>query len=135
MIDSLKRQWHQLKRGSPGHRFQASHAASRNRKSPIWHRVARFVIAMVALAVGIFFAVMPGPAVVFFALAGALLATESRPLAVAMDWSEVKIRALVHWGRRHWKQLGLPGRIAVITLGAACSVGMVGLSVWMVFLR
>ena len=135
MFNSLTRQWHGLKRGTPGRRFQASHAAARQRKSPWLHRLLSFGLALVALALGLFFAVMPGPAVVFFAIAGALLATESRPLAIALDWSELRFRELAHWAKRHWQRLGTPGRVAVVAVGAASSIGMTALSVWMVFMR
>ncbi|MDB6127662.1 MAG: hypothetical protein JWM35_1558 [Verrucomicrobia bacterium] len=135
MFNSLTEQWHGLKRGTPGHRFQSSHAAARHRKIPWWHRLFRFGLALVSILVGAFFAVMPGPAVIFFAIAGALLATESRRLAVALDWSEVKLRALIHWAKRHWRQLGLVGRIAVVAVGVMASASMTALSLWMVFRR
>ena len=135
MFNAFKEQWRGLKRGSPGHRFQSCHAAARRHTATWGHRLARFGLALVALLLGLFFAVMPGPAIIFFAAAGALLATESRPLAVALDWSEVKLRALVRWAKSHWRNLGLTGRIAVVAVGAMGSAAMTALSLWMVFRR
>ncbi len=121
----LKRQWEVLKRGKPGRRFVERYQAAQRKenRATLATRIVRMAIATVAIALGLVFAVIPGPAILFFALAGALLASESRGVAKFLDWCEVKIRAVVCWGMRIWKRLPMAGKVAVVILGAAGSVG------------
>ncbi|HYP15670.1 MAG TPA: hypothetical protein VEQ65_00555 [Opitutus sp.] len=121
MNAELKRQWEMLQRGEPGRRFQARYEASRRQRSrgTLIGRVVRWVLAAVAIAIGVVLMFIPGPAVVFFALAGALLASESRGVARFLDWSEVKLRLLLKRAQRIWARLPLVAKIAVVMVGAA----------------
>jgi hypothetical protein len=121
----LREHWHDLKRGRPGHRFQDRYKRARRdeAKGGLGKRIAMIVVGVVVLVIGGFFAVVPGPAIPFFLLGGALLATESRAIARVMDWIEVRVRKVVTWGKRHWKRLPLAGRIAVAIGAACCSAG------------
>lgn len=121
----LKRQWQVLKRGKPGHRFVERYEAAQRKenRASFVTRVIRFVIATIAIALGVVFAVIPGPAILFFALAGALLASESKMVARFLDWAEVRIRRLVRFAHRIWQRLPLAGKIGVVALGVACSAG------------
>ncbi len=121
----LKRQWEVLKRGKPGRRFAERYQAAQRKenRATLATRIVRFAIATVAIALGLVFAVIPGPAILFFAIAGALLASESRGVARFLDWCEVKIRAVVKWAQRIWKRLPIAGKVAVLIVGAAGSVG------------
>ncbi len=122
----LKRQWEVLKRGKPGRRFVERYQSAQRKenRATLATRIVRFAIATVAIALGLVFAVIPGPAILFFALAGALLASESRGVAKFLDWCEVKIRAVVKWALRIWKRLPLAGKVAMLIVGAAGSVGV-----------
>jgi hypothetical protein len=70
----------------------------------------------VLIAVGVVLMFIPGPAVVMYALAGALLAEDSLPVARALDWTEVRIRHLVKWCQRVWKRAGTAARAAIVLL-------------------
>src|SRR5688572_16410802 len=94
---SFREHWQELKRGRPGRRFQDRYDRARSEESrggPI-KRIALIGLAIVCLAIGVVLAVMPGPAVLFFFLAGGLLATESRIVARLMDWLEVRLRKII----------------------------------------
>lgn len=121
----LKRQWEVLKRGKPGRRFVERYQAAQRKenRATLATRIVRFGIAIAAIGVGVVFAVIPGPAFVFFALAGALLASESRGVAKFFDWCEVKIRAVLRWTTGIWKRLPMAGKVAVVIVGAAGGVG------------
>ena len=121
----LKRQWDVLKRGQPGRRFVERYrtAQRKENRASLVARIVRFTMAALAIALGLVFAVIPGPAILFFALAGALLASESKVVARFLDWCEVKIRAVLAWAKRIWKRLPVPGKVAVVIVGAAGSVG------------
>jgi hypothetical protein len=63
----------------------------------------RPIFALLAFAVGVVLAFIPGPAVVFFGIAAALLASESMTVARALDRVEV-------WLRGAWRRLRGPRR-------------------------
>lgn len=124
MAASLISEWKTLKRGRPGHRFEDRYVALRrtkNRRTMIG-RIARLVIAVASLAVGIVLMFIPGPAILFFLIAGGLLAAESRGVARGLDWSEVRIRRITKWLLMRWRKLPLIGKIfvgaVVLALGA-----------------
>lgn len=101
MLAALKRRWTDLKRGTPGRRFQdryrrAAEARARGGLS----RILRVSAAAVAIVIGVVLVFLPGPAVVFFFIAGALLASESLHVARALDWTELKLRAVWSWWKR-----------------------------------
>ena len=118
-------EWRILRRGAPGHRFQDRYEAghrTRDRRSMVG-RVVRMVIAVAFVAIGVVLMFIPGPAILFFLIAGGLLAAESRRVARALDWSEVKLRKLASWLKAQWQKLPLAGKIVVavvlLAIGAA----------------
>ena len=80
---------------------------------------------MVLLLIGIVLMFMPGPAILFFLLAGAVMAEESRTVARFLDWLELRLRQV---GRRflHWWKTRSSGTrvslavltVAIVTTGA-----------------
>lgn len=105
MSTPIRTQWQTLKRGRPGRRFRDRYEASRRGASrgTLVQRILRIIIAVVAVAIGFVLVFMPGPAVLFFAVAGALLASESRGVAGFMDWCERKFRAGGRWVRGRFR--------------------------------
>ena len=95
MLAELKDHWHAFKRLEPGKRFQThyrQHRQSEAGKSPV-RRVLHAVAGVVALAVGVILTFIPGPAILFFLIAGGLFATQSLSVARALDWTELRLRA------------------------------------------
>lgn len=92
--------WRALKASKPGKRFQDAHHRQReaDKTRSALARWLRPAFAVLALAVGVVLAFIPGPAVVFFALSAALFASESLAIARALDRTEV-------WLRRVWAKL------------------------------
>lgn len=91
MFKSLKATLKRLGKHEPGERFGAFYREQRNK--PFWVKVAFFGLAFVSFAVGVVLAFIPGPAVLFFFLSGALVSTQSRYVAEKLDKLEV-------WGRK-----------------------------------
>ena len=91
MFSKLKATWRALKKHEPGTRFETFHR--QQKRKPVWVKVVYFALVFAAFAVGVVLAFIPGPAVVFFAVSGALLSTQSRWVARALDKGEV-------WGRK-----------------------------------
>ena len=122
---ALKKNFREIKKGRPGHRFQDfykhEHRAHRRHRSR--GRVWRLAIGIVSLLVGAVLCVIPGPGLPFIFLGGGLLATESLFVARIMDWLEVKVQAVRHWGLRRWKALPLWGKIVVGVVFVSGSIG------------
>jgi len=109
MFSRIRTQWQELKNAKAGERFQAFHDKQQE-TMPGWARPLYLGGAIVSLAVGVVLAFIPGPAVLFFAIAAGLLATQSAWLAKRLDRAEVATRKL--WARlRHKKDAGGPPRV------------------------
>jgi hypothetical protein len=91
MFERIKATLRRLGKHEPGERFGAFHREQRDK--PFWAKAAFFGLAFVAFGVGVVLAFIPGPAVLFFFLSGALLSTQSRFVAEKLDKTEV-------WGRK-----------------------------------
>lgn len=105
--------------GRAGRRFQDRYVAMRKSRSDTsWRqrgrRILRLGIALVAVVIAVVLMFIPGPAVVFYFIAGALLAAESLMIARLMDWIEVRLRTLWRWGKGHWGNLPRWGRAGLI---------------------
>lgn len=91
----LRQRWTELKASKPGKRFQDAYhrqkEADKGRSAAA--RWLRPILALLSFAIGVVLAFIPGPAVVFFALTATLLATQSLPVARALDRTEVWLRA------------------------------------------
>jgi hypothetical protein len=104
MLAKVKQTFQRLKSFEPGERFQAFHREQQQQSVGV--RILFFVLAFVTFAIGVVLAFIPGPAVLFFAMTGALLATQSEGVAKLLDRGEVKGRSWFEslkswWRRRH----------------------------------
>lgn len=72
-----------------------------------WGRALTWLAVVVCLVIGLILAFIPGPAILFFALAAALTATQSRWLACKLDRTEIYGHALwrKHKRRRRQRQV------------------------------
>lgn len=104
---SARRLWHDLLASRAGKRFQHFHAAHESKRSG-WARALTISAAAICVAVGVVLAFIPGPAVVFFALAVALASTQSHGLARRCDRAELYMRALWRKHQRRRRQRRKP---------------------------
>jgi hypothetical protein len=111
-----RKTWDEMKDDPPGQRFQRHHRRRRE-QGDREGRVLHFLLVIGLVLVGVVLLFIPGPAVVLFALAGALLSEDSLHVAKALDWLEVWIRRLVTWGSRVWKRAGTAARAGIVLLG------------------
>ena len=105
MAINLRGYWHRLQHGTPGRRFQERYerAAHQRDRQHIVLRVLKIIGALVLLAIGVIEVIFPGPAVLFFFVGGAMLATEFRFAARFLDWAELRIRSVWHRVQRRWR--------------------------------
>jgi len=120
----LPKKWNVFSHGKPGHRFQDRYHAHRRdkREQRLWRRLLRLCLAAIAAAVGFVLVFIPGPAIVFFFLAGALVASDWLWMARVLDWTEVRLRSLSHRASRIWAKMSVPARAAVILAGGGLSL-------------
>ena len=101
---SLAAEWQRLKRSPPGERFEAFNERQQRRaRGPI--KALYLAGAVVSLAVAVVLVFIPGPAFVFFILAGALLAAQSRWVARRLDRLEVTGRETAIRIRAWWRRM------------------------------
>ncbi|MEO6569343.1 MAG: PGPGW domain-containing protein, partial [Opitutaceae bacterium] len=81
----------------------------------------RVLLALIALVVGVVLIFIPGPAFVFFILAGGLLASESKHVARAGDWTELRVRSVSRWVARMW--CGMSTATKVLMASTLTAVG------------
>lgn len=102
MFQSIKATLRRLGKYEPGERFGAFHREQKDK--PVWVKIAYFGLAFVSFAVGVVLAFIPGPAVLFFFLSGALLSTQSRFIAEKLDkvevWGRKALASIRAWWRR-----------------------------------
>ncbi len=134
MPQSLEQQWREFKQSKLGRRFQERYERPRRARTQasLVLRILLWFGAAILTALGIVFVFIPGPAFVFFLLAGGLIATESRAVARFMDWGEVKGHALFSWSRRRWKSLPAAAKaaLAAVTLGGAAGIAYFSYWLW-----
>lgn len=99
----LAKRWRAFRALPAGARFRRFHEQQKN--APGWVKPLLVVGAVVSLAVAVVLTIFPGPAFVFYGLAGALLATQSIHVARLLDRGELAARALVGRMRDTWDTL------------------------------
>lgn len=102
MFDRIRALWTRLRELEPGRRFETFHREQRNKPTAV--RVAFFAAAFLCLGAGVVFALIPGPAILFFALGGALLATQSLWFARWLDRGELWARRTLAQVRESWRR-------------------------------
>lgn len=132
LISRWKQEWHRFSDQPAGRRFEDRYERRRSRRagSSLWRKALNIGGGILLLLVGAFFAVAPGPAVVFFALGGLLIAKESRLAARFLDWIDRRLEPVIAWVVRRWKRLTpLTQRVvkgcAVVWTVAAVALGVV----------
>jgi hypothetical protein len=130
MAASMISEWKKLQRGRPGSRFVDRYEAIRRNKNKrsMFGRIVRMVIAAAALVIGFILMFIPGPAILFFLVAGGLVAAESRGVARALDWTEVELRKFSSWSIKRWRKLSPVGKATVALALLAVVAGVLFIS-------
>jgi len=102
MFARARHMWTELRRGPTGRRFRRFHRDHAHHRTG-WARCLTWLVAVVSFVIGVVLMFIPGPAVVFFALTCALVATQSHWTAGWLDRSEMRLRAI--W-RRYRRRRG-----------------------------
>jgi hypothetical protein len=127
----VERSWTELKRGTPGKRFQQRYRRKNPGGGRSGRKVAIVLLGSAAVLGGLFLLVVPGPGLPLIAIGAGLLAEASLVGARALDWLELRVRALIGWAREHWTRAGTPAR-AGIGLTGLLFVGAAGFAAWQI---
>lgn len=125
MWNFFRRHWDEMKRSRPGHRF-LDHYERNQKKAATGFPIRKIVVifaALVAFVVAFILMFIPGPAVLFYFIGGALLASEFRFVAVGLDKLEVKLRLWFKRGKAWWSHASWPLRILALVGGGIVAVG------------
>ncbi|WP_221030298.1 hypothetical protein [Actomonas aquatica] len=96
----LHQHWQTFRAGTPGRRFRERYrrrARERKQGASQIGRVLLLAAAVLCILIAIPLMVLPGPAVVFYALAAFLIAGESIWVAILLDKTELLLR---RWAER-----------------------------------
>jgi len=131
VLKSMKSAWHRLKEAEPGHRFQQEYEHHEGGRRGKVSRVLSVSVGLLIVAIGIVGLPAPGPGFLVIALGGALLARESRAIARALDWGEVRLRRVLHWARSAWKHAAPLAKALMVVVG----LGLAGLAGYLAYLQ
>jgi uncharacterized membrane protein SirB2 len=130
MLNGLKQSWNEFRRGRPGNRFKARHERNRNARSgrAAWTRFLKPIAAILLLAAGVAFCLIPGPGVPLLFIGAGLLADVSVRVARALDWLELRIRETADRFVRWWKAAPAAAKsalvISTLILGSGAAYGV-----------
>ena len=99
----LRKFWREFRNAPPGDRFRTRHRrrqAQHQRGESSWSRALVLLGALGCMAIAVPLMIIPGPAILFWLLAGFLVAGESGSVAKWLDRSELAARTV--WNR--WRK-------------------------------
>lgn len=117
-MDRLKRRWEEFRDAPPGQRFRAQYERRQKRRRHPFLRVLRMLAALCITLAGLVLMPAPGPGMAIVALGLTLLAHESRRVAQALDWAELRLRPLVLRSWRAWQGLPMAAQLWLGLIGA-----------------
>ena len=135
MLESLKKQWQELKDHEPGKRFQERYGRNHHAGGSWIRRVLFIGGGILVMAAGVFFLPAPGPGFLILFIGAGLIAEESLVAARALDWTELRLRRVAMWGLSFWRGASLPMRIALVLAAALLAGGAAYAAYQLMFAR
>lgn len=134
MLEKLRKNWRTFRNAPAGKRFQQQYEAQRRSNRPAWMKPLMIIVGIVVIAGGAVALPAPGPGILILAFGAALIAREFRWAAKGLDWLGLRLRALLKWALKVWKQAPLIGKAAIVTVALAVAGGTAWLA-WTLYLR
>ncbi len=127
MIERTKETWQAFKASDPGHRFQDRYERRQQAEHGRWstQSVVIVVLGLASALGGLFLVPAPGPGWIVTFLGLGLLGSEFAPIARALDWLELKGRAVGGWAKGGWDR-SPPVVKALLVLLGVCGVAALG---------
>jgi hypothetical protein len=121
--------WEEFKEDEPGRRFLDRYDRNQLRAKGRFdvRRLLNVIAGTLLVLVSVFFGWAPGPGMLTLAIGLGMISSEFRPVAVFLDWLELRLRELWWIVRPIWDNAS-PGERALIVLAlAACVAALVSL--------
>lgn len=127
MIERAKQSWQAFKDSEPGHRFQDRYDNRQQKEQGRWTigSVAIIALGLVIAVGGLLLVPAPGPGWIITFLGLGLLGSEFAPVARALDWVEIKGRAVAGWMKGVWDSLSSLVKVMLVLLGV-CVLAALG---------
>ena len=132
---TLRDRWRELKAGTPGERFQERYRSRQQDGRGTWRKLLFVGGGILVMAAGVFFLPAPGPGMLILLVGAGMVAQESRHAARALDWAEVRLRALTAASVGLWRRSPPAGKALLLLLAAALAGGVVFGAYQLVFAR
>ena len=122
MIERGKNKWHEFKESEPGERFHDRYNRRQETSHGRWDKgsVINIALGIVLVAVGVLLVPAPGPGFIVAFVGLGLLGSEFAPTARALDWAEVKGRAVAGWAKGVWDSAPGVVKALLVLVGLAC---------------
>lgn len=121
-------------RHPPGERFQARFHRLERRASWATTRLLWIAIGVAVLMVGVLMLAVPGPGLLVMLIGASIIAQESLTAARALDWFELRGRALARWVSGRWSACSQGARFLVV-LSALMVLAVLGYGSYAALLR
>lgn len=134
-IERIKRNWQDFKDSQPGHRFYERYKRRQRTSRGRWDKYTLLNIGLgiVIAAIGVILIPAPGPGWLVTFVGLGLLGSEFAPIARALDWLELKGRAIAEWGERVWNNASTLVKSLVVLCGVAIAATLAyGAYVWFI---
>lgn len=135
MFDRMGKYWEEFKEDTPGRRFLDRYDRNQQRAKGRFdiRRLLNVVVGSLLVLFSVFFGWAPGPGMLTLFIGLGMVSSEFRPVAVFLDWAEIKIRKLWRICESVWARSS-PGERGLIVLGlVACVVALVSAIFFLVF--
>ncbi len=131
LIGRAKRSWQLFKNTKPGDRFQVRYYRRQQSAPGRLSTIFNIVVGSVLVIFSAFFGWAPGPGLLTFFIGLALIGGEFLTIARFLDWTELRLRPLVHLVGFVWRSSTI-GK-ALIALIALILVAAFGYVVYAIF--
>lgn len=118
MRRTFRQQWLDLTDAKPGTRFQHRYQQRRKKRGSPMAKVLYLVLGLALFLFGLVLLPAPGPGFLVLFPAAAMIAQESLMAAKALDWAEIKVRALLAWAKRAWRRASAALKAVTVTTAA-----------------
>ena len=123
MFDRMRKNWREFQDDEPGQRFRDRYDRNQQRERGRFDtgRLVNLTVGPVLVIFSVFFGWAPGPGMLTLVIGLSMVASEFRPAALFLDWSEVELRRLWRFIQAVWA-VSSPGERVLILLALVASV-------------
>jgi hypothetical protein len=104
LFQRVKDHWREFKAYPPGTRFEERYRRRHSQERSLREKALGMFGGLAVSGVGALMLFVPGPGLLVLLVGLVLIAQESRAMACALDWLELRARAMYQRARRLWRR-------------------------------